>query len=641
MGVNGAMNGNMTLTVPLSEAAFWTLVFAGSVIALSVLVWWILLQRSNSHRLPRDWSIKALAAFASALTPIWAALIAFVLYALWRLVWAFPHSDEGAPGVSVLWGALRLEGSGGADDLRWHVLALVGLLTALAGLLGIPMALIRVTTTERQTRAAEEGLITERINTAVQGLGAEKKVDRIGRPVTVTRGETTDTRIEWQTQTLGLVSGETVTERGDWQVFSETLPNLEVRIGAIYALERIAQDSDRDHVQIMEILCAYIRENAPAKDAPPNPKMIWDAAWKRLRDDGTDEGEIPHRIHAETGISPDMIRPSALASWGRARARPRIDVQTAITVIGRRSPRQIALEAASPTDPRQKDYRLDLRDTNLQSADLSDLDLRTALVSTSRCEGANLMRAQLQAADFWRAQLQGAYLGKAQLQGADLGSAQLQEADLGMAQLQGADLGKAQLQGAYLGKAQLRGADLRRAQLQGARLWKAQLQAASLGEAQLQEADLRRAQLQGADLGMAQLQGAGLGGAQLQGARLWEAQLQGAKLVGAQLQGARLEESQLQGAYLGGAQFSDTTFFRPATLRGAGLKKVDLSMLSLDADLFMETFGDSDVILPKGYPWPEHWRPRGSKALNGSNFHTEWRAFQDRIGYVPHPAEDR
>ncbi|WP_160382765.1 pentapeptide repeat-containing protein [Pseudooceanicola pacificus] len=571
----------MTLTVPLSEAAFWTLVFAGSVIALSVLVWWILLQRSNSYRLPRDWSIKALAAFASALTPIWAALIAFVLYALWRLVWAFPHSDEGAPGVSVLWGALRLEGSGGADDLRWHVLALVGLLTALAGLLGIPMALIRVTTTERQTRAAEEGLITERINTAVQGLGAEKKVDRIGRPVTVTQGATTDTRIEWQTQTLGLDNGETVTERGDWQVFSETLPNLEVRIGAIYALERIAQDSDRDHVQIMEILCAYIRENAPAKDAPPNPKMIWDAAWKRLEGDGADEGEIPHRIQTETGISPDMIEPNALASWGRARAKPRIDVQTAITVIGRRSLRQIALEAAAQSSTRRKDYRPDLRDTNLQLADLSDLDLRTALVSTSRCEGANLWGAQLQGASLWGAQLQGARL--------------------------------------------------REAQLQGARLWGAQLQGARLREAQLQGADLWGAELQGADLGEAQLQGAVLSDAQLQGANLGEAQLQG----------AHLGEAQLQGADLTGAQFSDTTAFYPATLRGAGLKAVDLSMLALNADLFKDTFGDSDVTLPEGYPWPEDWRPKDAEPLQLFEFEPEWRAFQDRIGYVPDPAGRR
>ncbi len=35
-----------------------------------------------------------------------------------------------------------------------------------------------------------------------------------------------------------------------------------VRIGAIYALERIARDSDKDHWTIMEVLTSYVRENS-------------------------------------------------------------------------------------------------------------------------------------------------------------------------------------------------------------------------------------------------------------------------------------------------------------------------------------------------------------------------------------------
>jgi hypothetical protein len=46
-------------------------------------------------------------------------------------------------------------------------------------------------------------------------------------------------------------------------------PNIEVRLGAIYALERIAIDSPRDHWTIMDILAAYVRQNAPLRtDAP-------------------------------------------------------------------------------------------------------------------------------------------------------------------------------------------------------------------------------------------------------------------------------------------------------------------------------------------------------------------------------------
>jgi hypothetical protein len=43
-------------------------------------------------------------------------------------------------------------------------------------------------------------------------------------------------------------------------------PNLEVRLGGIYALERIARDSPRDHWTIMEVLTAYVRENAPTPE---------------------------------------------------------------------------------------------------------------------------------------------------------------------------------------------------------------------------------------------------------------------------------------------------------------------------------------------------------------------------------------
>src|SRR5262249_7609545 len=36
-----------------------------------------------------------------------------------------------------------------------------------------------------------------------------------------------------------------------------------VRLGGIYALERIANESERDHWPIMEMLATYVRENAP------------------------------------------------------------------------------------------------------------------------------------------------------------------------------------------------------------------------------------------------------------------------------------------------------------------------------------------------------------------------------------------
>lgn len=47
---------------------------------------------------------------------------------------------------------------------------------------------------------------------------------------------------------------------------------LDVRIGGIYALERVARDSARDHPTVMEVLTAFIREHSheqwPPSDHP-------------------------------------------------------------------------------------------------------------------------------------------------------------------------------------------------------------------------------------------------------------------------------------------------------------------------------------------------------------------------------------
>ena len=45
---------------------------------------------------------------------------------------------------------------------------------------------------------------------------------------------------------------------------------IDVRIGGIYALERIARDSARDHPTVMEVLTAFIRDHSHEQWPPPN-----------------------------------------------------------------------------------------------------------------------------------------------------------------------------------------------------------------------------------------------------------------------------------------------------------------------------------------------------------------------------------
>ncbi|GAB4301559.1 MAG: hypothetical protein Kow0058_16420 [Roseovarius sp.] len=375
----------------------------------------------------------------------------------------------------------------------------LGLGAVIVTVLGAPFVIWRAWVAQRQADVAQEGLITDRINTAVEGLGAEKTVSRVWRNVTYRLDGQIHTAFEGREERFTPPEGATEIERGKWEVANRTKPNLEVRIGAIYALERIAQDSDRDHVQIMEILCAYIRENAPAREAAPWPEL----EMKPGEDMGPLEADWPKRLKAFEEKQREAMKGLA----------PRTDIQVALEVIGRRSAHQRRLEAqwgaggaeaafvfddACPDpmdylseeghDPAKlkayraaldewqkklkayRGYRLDLRNANLRGADLSGLNLNGALLDGCEIQGAtargpllrdgevqmrhaNLRNVGLQAAMFFEPEMQGAKLWYARMQGAYLPGAQLEGAEITGAQLHGANLHDARLQGAIVRKA--------------------------------------------------------------------------------------------------------------------------------------------------------------------------------------------
>ena len=439
-------------------------------------------------------------------------------------------------------------------------------------------------------------------------------------------------------------------EYGNWTSFEETKPNLEVRIGAIYALERIAQDSDRDHVQIMEILCAYIRQNASAPQTDDWPQL----EMKESEDDGPLEADWEERLEA-------FRKEQKKAKAG---LQLREDIQVALTVLGRRRPEQRLLEARAGDakedavfvldlpcpeydgpedghDPAALDayrkaleewndsllcyegYQLDLRNSDLRGADLSGLNLNGAKLTGTYLQGADLTWAHLQWADLRGARLQGADIWEARLQGADLWNAWLQGVDLADAQLQGADLRGARLQGAALDRALLQGTDLTQARLQAAVLEKTQMHGARFWEARLQSANLRWAQLQRADLS----------GAQLQRADLSVAQLHGVNFGTAQLHGMSITTAQLHAFTLGPARLGAETELTAASLSAAAVSSVDFLEFPQIAGHLKRMFGDGTVTLPEGCDWPAHW-PRHE--LDPTEFIKKWRKWQaDPGAYEP------
>lgn len=233
---------------------------------------------------------------------------------------------------------------------------------------------------------------------------------------------------------------------------------LDVRLGGIYSLERLAQESPEHHPQIVEILAAYVREHAP---------------WP-TRGAG----------RAGNGARPGAGSAGGSGHGGETRSRPPTDVQAALTVLGRRQLQQ------------DTDAPLFLSYSGLAGATLTGAHLERALLSGSSLDGADLFKAHLTAADLEGASLRGAGLLLANLNdtvlwGANLEGARLYGANLEGAALKGANLKDAGLTGANLKDAGLHGAVMRGADLTGANLEGAGLEGANLEGANLQGANLR------------------------------------------------------------------------------------------------------------------------------------------------------
>lgn len=109
-----------------------------------------------------------------------------------------------------------------------------------------------------------------------------------------------------------------VTDRYTKAVEQLGSPSPEVRLGAIYALERLAGDSDRDHNTIMDVLAAYVRVHAPAPDtkAPREPAADVQAALTVLV--GNDRIRQPYALDLHGVRIPGVNLASAASNSARA-----------------------------------------------------------------------------------------------------------------------------------------------------------------------------------------------------------------------------------------------------------------------------------------------------------------------------------
>ena len=194
-------------------------------------------------------------------------------------------------------------------------------------------------------------------------------------------------------------------------------PAVSVRLGGIYELFHLAEDTLEWRQTILDILCAHIRRT-------------------------TSEKQYQEKYQQN----------------------PSEEIQSMLTLL--------FVQAHTVF----RGYRVNLEGAWLNGADLCDARLRCAKLNKAHLQGAHLEDARLQGAILNDARLQGAWLSNTWLHGADLNNALLQLAQLENANLQGAYLIGANLQVTNLTGAKLQGAIMTNAMLQSAFLTDVNLQ---------------------------------------------------------------------------------------------------------------------------------------------------------------------
>ncbi|MGW4527716.1 pentapeptide repeat-containing protein [Amycolatopsis sp. NPDC004378] len=243
------------------------------------------------------------------------------------------------------------------------------MLTGVAAIGALIFTALSLQTTRDQVRITEQGQFTERFTNAITQLGAQN--------------------------------------------------SLEIRLGGIFALERIARDSERDHATVMEVLTAFIREHAPV--SPCNEDR-----------------------------SPDA------------------DIQAAVTVIGRR-------DATHDVDP------IDLHNTCLPQVSLFYANLAGAIFDGATLSRADLRGTDLSSASLTNARLVKATNGLFRM--SEVRHSEIRQANFSLATMTGTDLTDAEFGNACFAQTDLERATIVRTELHGAGLNEANLPEANLESA--------------------------------------------------------------------------------------------------------------------------------------------------------------
>ena len=294
--------------------------------------------------------------------------------------------------------------------LRWPLIALLGLaliLLLLWALIAVPALILGVDQVQEVRQLSDHAKRLDAVNglrSTLAGVlgGLAVAVGAIVAALNF-RETSRQNRVTFELQHRGQVT-ERFTKAID-QLGQTGKGKLDVRIGAVYALEQIAQDSPELHWPIMEVLTAYLREHVPLRYVSPS---------------SADDPPQP----------------------------PAADSQAVATVLGRR-------HAEHDADQQLNMYQVSLGGVNLSGANLGGANLSGANLRWADLRGAYLGETTMVQTDLTHALLKRANLERADLRWANLRGADLDETDLRGADLGGANLDGTRLSDALMGDARL------------------------------------------------------------------------------------------------------------------------------------------------------------------------------------------
>jgi hypothetical protein len=199
-----------------------------------------------------------------------------------------------------------------SGDQRRAAEATKAALPVLAGAVGLPLIVWRLLILDQQTKISEaktqidrETHYTSIFARAIEQLGQTREVKR------------------------------TVQSEAGKEETTTTVPNIEVRLGGIHALARLAEESARDRDKIGNILRAYIRENSwSGRAGDLITKPTWDpaSAWTWSRYPHSQVPQRETRTAKDAWIEAITKQVKELDAWSINVPETRVDVNEAADI---------------------------------------------------------------------------------------------------------------------------------------------------------------------------------------------------------------------------------------------------------------------------------------------------------------------